>query len=167
MPGRLAQHLHEAHVAPRRPPQRAGVVIARSAAEPDVVGRQVVPLLAGDLAGLAADAHRRVGEEAHLLGVRPADGDLAERGAHDVASSSGGGGWCAAWLVWPALSGSSAPWSPVSGLNWSSAACASRAVDSPWRRPARTSQENDLSSIETLGSPERTTMSLTVSPVVP
>jgi hypothetical protein len=46
------------------------------------VGGQVIPLLAGDLADLAADAHRRVGEEAHaldLVAVFAADSDLARR----------------------------------------------------------------------------------------
>src|SRR3954465_2352830 len=153
--------LDEAHVAPGRCRQRARVVVRAALLELRAVGGQVVPLLARHLAGLAADAHGGVGEEAHPLGVRRTDRDLAQR-AH---SSSSSGGW---WVspVCPAFSGSSAPWSPDS-LSSSSATCASRAVDAPWRRPGRTSHQNVLSSIETFGAPDSATRSLTVSPVTP
>src|SRR5690606_36218905 len=43
--------------------QAARIVVAH-ARQGAAIGRQRVPLLAGDLAGLAADAQRRVGEEA-------------------------------------------------------------------------------------------------------
>src|SRR5206468_6082520 len=59
------------HVAPGVGRELPGVVVALPR-EPDIVGGQVVPLLAGDLAGLAADADGRVGEEA----VGPAGDDL-------------------------------------------------------------------------------------------
>jgi len=42
-----------------------------------------------------------------------------------------------------------------------------RVVEAVWRRPGRTSHENDLSSIDTFGSPESATRSLTLSPVTP
>ena len=50
------------HVAPVLGVQAAGVVVA--VAEGRLVAGELVPLLAGDLAGLAADADARVGEEA-------------------------------------------------------------------------------------------------------
>src|SRR5690606_30143691 len=56
--------LDEGDVAPGVGAERAGVV-ERLAEEVEVLpARDEVPLLAGDLAGLAADAHARVGEEA-------------------------------------------------------------------------------------------------------
>src|SRR4029079_15965780 len=71
--------LDEGDVAPGVRTERRGVVVRL--ARPDVaVLRHEVPLLAGDLAGLAADADRRVGEEAHALlrvlavGVGPGGG---------------------------------------------------------------------------------------------
>src|SRR5262245_2519111 len=58
--GRAA--LVELHVAPVLLVELAGVVVA--VAELRGVSGELVPFLAGDLAGLAADAERRVGEEA-------------------------------------------------------------------------------------------------------
>src|SRR5204863_7688230 len=55
--------LDERDVAPRVRPERRRVVVARTGPEDPVV-RADVPLLAGDLARLAADAHGGVGEEA-------------------------------------------------------------------------------------------------------
>ena len=89
------------------------------------VGGQVVPLLAGDLARLAADAHRRVGEEAHALGA--------------VARRSRARSCCSAVLGGVVAVGGDAP-----------AACRGRRR--AWRssrvapRPARTSQVNALDS---------------------
>ena len=52
-----------------------GVVVA-VAGEVVAVGRQLVPLLAGDFTRLAADAERSVGEKAHLtLPVRAGGGN--------------------------------------------------------------------------------------------
>src|SRR4029450_6870390 len=57
--------LDEGDVAPGAGPQGHGVVVGVPAqAEGPVLGDHV-PFLAGDLAGLAADAHRGVGEEPH------------------------------------------------------------------------------------------------------
>ena len=56
--------LDEGHVAPGRRAQADGVVVGHPGQAQPVLGHRV-PLLAGDLAGLAADADRRVGEEAH------------------------------------------------------------------------------------------------------
>src|SRR5215472_3320028 len=55
--------LDEIHMTPGVGRQRAGVVIALPR-QRDVIGREVVPFLASDLAGLAADADRCVGKEA-------------------------------------------------------------------------------------------------------
>src|SRR4029453_17700041 len=73
--------LDERHVSPRVRAERLGVVVRRSG-EGDAVLGKLVPLLAGDLAGLAADAHRRVGEEAHPRRVFAVPGvalDVVER----------------------------------------------------------------------------------------
>ena len=67
--GAVAQPLDEGDVAPGGRAQVDGVVVAE-ASPPEVVRRQLVPLLAGDLAGLAADAQRRVGQEADRAGPR-------------------------------------------------------------------------------------------------
>src|SRR2546421_7074387 len=56
--------LDERDMAPAVGVELARIVV-RVAAERDAVLRHHVPLLARDLARLAADAHRRVGEEAH------------------------------------------------------------------------------------------------------
>src|SRR3989475_12978725 len=62
--------LDEAHVPPVDAVQPAGVVVAVAAQLPDaaVLGRELVPFLARDLARLAADANRGVGEEPHRFG---------------------------------------------------------------------------------------------------
>src|SRR5690606_32485106 len=52
---RLVELLDEVHVPPRRRREVARVVV-RDGAEVEALGRQVVPLLARDLARLAADA---------------------------------------------------------------------------------------------------------------
>src|SRR5215211_5178371 len=95
---------------PGRRRQRPRVVVGPALAEQVAVGGQVVPLLARHLARLAADADGGVGEEAHPLGLDPgpADRDLAQRRRAHSGASFRGGGSCPAWLVWPALSGSSA-----------------------------------------------------------
>ena len=108
------------------------------------VGGQVVPLLAGDLARLAADAHRRVGEEAHPL-RRPsrwiAISVMSARCPRTGASPSRVGVGCA--RARPRASRSA------------------RRV----RRPARTLQVNALASwIETFGSPASAPRSLALSP---
>ena len=54
---------HELHMPPRRVANGAGVVVGE-AAPVHAVRRQVVPFLAGDFAGLAADAKRGVGQKA-------------------------------------------------------------------------------------------------------
>src|SRR5262249_35307003 len=59
----LGQLLDELHVPPGGGRERAGVVVA-VAGPLEAVGGELVPLLAGDFAGLAADADRRVGVEA-------------------------------------------------------------------------------------------------------
>src|SRR4029077_6381628 len=65
----LAELLDELHVTPvdAVEPLRIVVAVPRQHATPAVRGRQLVPLLARDLARLAADAHRGVGEEPHRL----------------------------------------------------------------------------------------------------
>src|SRR5439155_11588298 len=139
--GERLQRLDEAHVAPGVRPERAGVVVGAALAELGAVGGQVVPLLAGHLARLAPDAHRRVGEEAHAPALRAVDGELGHR------------------------FGPSAGWS-WRGETWRSA-CAPRsgAVDERVRRPARTSHVNALaSSIVPFGSPDSAIRSLAVSP---
>src|SRR6266404_4399009 len=66
----LAELLDELDVAPVHPVQSSGVVVAVAAhLVPAAAGRrQLVPLLAGDLAGLASDTYRGVGIEPHRLG---------------------------------------------------------------------------------------------------
>src|SRR5581483_5331719 len=66
----LAELLDELDVAPVDPVQPPGVVVAVAAhlGPAAVAGRKLVPFLAGDLAGLAPDADRRVGVEPHRLG---------------------------------------------------------------------------------------------------
>ena len=75
------EQLDEPDVAPRRRREVPGVVIGDALTGLRAVRGQVVPLLARDLAGLAADAHRRVGEEAHPLRAHPMDRDLGLWGA--------------------------------------------------------------------------------------
>ena len=67
---------------------------------------QVVPLLAGHLARLAADADRRVGEEAHALGAGPDDRELGHScsltsaGWSRLGATPGGVSWMpASWVV--------------------------------------------------------------------
>src|ERR1019366_1719443 len=96
--------LDEADMAPGRGAEGRSVVIGAATAERRPVGGQVVPLLAGDLARLAADAYRRVGEEPHAPGAGAADGDLltgrvrahpsiAGRGGCGGELPAGGAGW--------------------------------------------------------------------------
>ena len=61
--------LDERDVAPGVRAERAGVVVRVARPDEAVLGDEV-PLLAGDLAGLAADADRRVGEEADRARAR-------------------------------------------------------------------------------------------------
>src|SRR4029077_20918060 len=65
----LAELLDELHMAPVDAGESPGVVVAsaRQHAPTAVRGRQLVPLLARDLARLAADAHRGVGKKPHRL----------------------------------------------------------------------------------------------------
>src|SRR5262249_24812279 len=60
-------------VAPVDVGEAAGVVVALAGQRrpPALLGRQVVPLVAGHLARLAADADGRIGEEAYGLGHVP------------------------------------------------------------------------------------------------
>ena len=68
----VASLLDEGDVPPGAGAERAGVVVGRPEQFQVAVARVVVPLLAGHLAGLAADADRGVGEEALArLDVRP------------------------------------------------------------------------------------------------
>src|SRR5213595_3056817 len=62
--------LDEAHVPPVDAIQLAGVVVAVAGELPHtaVLGRELVPFLARDLARFAADANRGVGEESHGFG---------------------------------------------------------------------------------------------------
>ena len=76
---RLVGHVvDELHVPPVLRVQLPGVVVA--VAERRLVARQLVPLLAGHLAGLAADADARVGEEPVGLAGR----DLGHPEPHQV-----------------------------------------------------------------------------------
>src|SRR5699024_5164387 len=147
--------LDEGDVAPGARTEVAGVVVGVRR-QPEVVHRQRVPLLARDLAGLAADADRGVGEETLARwwvdpsgvpgGVAPAR-ELAGQITHGVPPSS-----------WPPA-GSERRWLPVSTVvparDWYSAT--SRSSSSPrGRRPGRMSQEPTLDSwIWTLGSRAR------------
>src|SRR5438874_4199231 len=67
---RTLELLDEADVPPVDAVQLAGVVVAVAGELPDpaVLGRELVPFLARDLARLAADANRGVGEEPHGFG---------------------------------------------------------------------------------------------------
>src|SRR2546425_6247931 len=64
-----AELLDELHMPPVDAVELASVVIAvpGERAVAAVRRRELIPLLAGHLAGLAPDAHRGVGEEAHRL----------------------------------------------------------------------------------------------------
>jgi hypothetical protein len=73
--------LDERHVPPGVGAEPLAVVIGHAAEVQAVLG-DVVPLLAGDLAGLAADADAGVGKEPDPQGVV---GVSAERGRIDVA----------------------------------------------------------------------------------
>ena len=59
----VVELLDEGDVTPRSAAKLAGVVV-RHAGEGVAVLRKLVPLFAGDFAGLAPDAERRIGEEA-------------------------------------------------------------------------------------------------------
>src|SRR5205085_2054868 len=72
---RAPRLLDEGHVAPGLGAQGERVVVGL-ARELAVARRHLVPLLARDLAGLAADAHRGVGEEPD---ARPGLGAVAHR----------------------------------------------------------------------------------------
>ena len=54
--------LDKMKMPPGRRREVAGIVVA-GAAQPQIIGRQRVPFLAGDFAGLAADAQCRIGKE--------------------------------------------------------------------------------------------------------
>ena len=60
--------LYKHHVTPRRSAEVAGVVIGIARPNKAII-RHVVPFFARDFAGLAADAHSRIGEEANLYVV--------------------------------------------------------------------------------------------------
>jgi hypothetical protein len=73
----------EGDVTPAVRVQLAGVVVRVAGPDEPVVGHEV-PLLAGDLAGLAADADRRVGEEPDAgLDLEPV-GRVAVGGSHSA-----------------------------------------------------------------------------------
>src|SRR4051794_26033085 len=111
-------------MAPARGRQGPCVIEGMSAAEVRAVGRQVIPLLAGHLARLAADAHRGVREKAQALAFT-LHGDL------------GHGCWSPLCGVWKSLVGTSAGWSADVGIS-PPPAPASRCVVWRSRRPART-----------------------------
>src|SRR3954447_21069965 len=79
MAGHRALLLDERHVPPGARAEAAGVVHRHAEQLEPVVGHQV-PLLAGHLAGLAADADGGVGEEPHARRV----GDVARLAGHVV-----------------------------------------------------------------------------------
>src|SRR5256885_240983 len=68
-----AELLDELHVTPVDAVEMASVVIAIAAqgTNATIRRRKLIPLLAGDLARLAADAHRRIREEPHRLAHEP------------------------------------------------------------------------------------------------
>jgi len=84
--------LDERHVPPGGGTELLGVVVRHAGEEVAVLGH-LVPLLAGHLARLAADAHRGVGEEAHPGRVRVVPGvvldvvEPAPQAAHQESSS--------------------------------------------------------------------------------
>src|SRR5262249_52039914 len=80
-PQRLAL-LDECNVTPRVRAKRGGVVVTLARPHDPVLGNEV-PLLARDLARLAADADRRIREEAH-----PRLRLVAVCGAHDLDARS-------------------------------------------------------------------------------
>src|SRR4051794_26979795 len=121
-------------MAPRGGRQLTGVVVGAALLELGAVGREVVPLLAGDLARLAAGAHRGVGEEAHPPRPVAVDGELGggrHGRAHDLASC----GLSASGSSWSGGTRAPCDLSPFK-----------RSVDGPRRRPARTLQVNALDS---------------------
>jgi len=65
----FAKLLDELDMAPVDAIQALGVIVAIAAelAYPTVGGGKLIPFLTGDLAGLAADAHRSIGVESHGL----------------------------------------------------------------------------------------------------
>jgi len=86
------EQLDEPDVPPGRRGEISRVVIGDALAGLRAVRGQVVPLLAGNLAGLAADAHGRIGEESqprHFCLARHVDGDLGVRGARAGVSAGG------------------------------------------------------------------------------
>ena len=103
--------LDEGDVPPRVRAQRAGVV-ERHAEQVEPVFRHGVPRLAGHLAGLAADAHRGVGEEADafrvVAGVPGVAGRIGQRAGqavaalHDVSSLRDGSTWSCGAALTPA-----------------------------------------------------------------
>src|SRR3954471_24074978 len=149
--------LDEGDVAPRVRSQLGGVVVGLAAPEQPVLRNQI-PFLAGDLAGLAADADRRVGEEAHarlrLLAVRVRPrggrpGDLGHAHVGRPSSRSTRGAWrrsSYACSRWPAT-------------NWVS-------LSPRGRRPGRMSQESAFTSwMCTLGSSAMCVRSFAAPPV--
>src|SRR5205085_160749 len=92
--------LGEGNVAPGVGAEVRGVVVRLPRPDQAVLGDEV-PFLAGDLAGLAADADGGVGEEAHprlrlvAVGVRPGGGAAGDlRDAHPLPSSGSTRGAC-------------------------------------------------------------------------
>src|SRR3954463_15103468 len=85
--------LDERDVAPRVRAELGGVVVRLARPDHPVLGHEV-PLLAGDLTRLAADADRRVGEEAHPLlrlvaiGVGPGGGGAGRLSDHCRSASA-------------------------------------------------------------------------------
>src|SRR5207248_7264981 len=148
--------LDERDVAPRVRVERRGVVVALAGPLLAVL-RDEVPFLARDFARLAADAHRRVGEEPHprlrlvavgdaLVGVR-----LEERAHVFFASSCSTRGSC---------SRRESAWSRSSATN-----CAS--CGPCGRRPGRMSHVNAFTSwMCTFGSSAMCVRSFAAPPVV-
>jgi hypothetical protein len=65
----LCNLLDELHVPPVHIRKGTGIVVAvsRQSDEAILLSRELIPLMAGDLAGLTSDAHGRIREEAYAL----------------------------------------------------------------------------------------------------
>src|SRR5580698_971280 len=151
--------LDEGHVAPRGIRERDSVVVA-VAGPVEAVGRKLVPLLAGHLAGLAADADRGVGEEAGLLFGRRrlgTDPRVAQIGhdLHEVVHMACPSGWSDF-----GVSGACSRVGHGAGLSGSIGALSTR-------RPARTFTVNALAScMLTFGSALMAVRSFAMAPTV-
>src|SRR5690606_22720109 len=173
--------LEELHVPPRRGAERVAVIVG-AGLPIDAIGRDAIPFLTGDLARLAPDADRGIGEEAHGHAVRHvcvralvgARGPVADRhqASPSSASSLASSPTPSPSLTCPPPCAGMPDGSPISPTSDGSSppvySSSHRTSSGPsGRRPGKTRHRSALPSwMLTLGSADSGTRSLAESPVI-